>query len=254
MNKEIPFIQFQNLTKQFREGPVVLDGLNLDVSKGEFISLIGPSGCGKSTILRLLSGLLDITSGQIVVDGMTPENAREESFFVFQEPNLLPWLRVQQNVEVPLKISGSAKADRRERASRMIDLVGLKDAARKYPWQLSGGMKMRVSIARALTVSPELLLLDEPFGALDEMTRDRLNEELLMIRETDPFTAFFVTHSVAEAVFLSSRIIVLSANPGKIADIIEIDFPYPRKAALREEAAFLDLLAQATHSLRAVQT
>lgn len=253
MNKEIPFIHFENLTKQFREGPVVLDQLNLEVTKGEFISLIGPSGCGKSTILRLLSGLLDITSGAIVVDGMSPENAREESFFVFQDPNLLPWLRVLHNVEVPLKISGVPKAERRERATRMIELVGLKDAARKYPWQLSGGMRMRVSIARALTVSPKLLLLDEPFGALDEMTRDRLNEELLTIRDQDPFTAFFVTHSVAEAVFLSSRILVLSANPGRIADIIEVDFPYPRKATLREDPAFLDLLAKATHALRTVQ-
>ncbi len=248
----VPFIQFNNLSKRFGDGPLVLDSLDLQVAKGEFISLIGPSGCGKSTVLRLLSGLLEKSEGEIIVDGMAPKNAREESFFVFQEPNLLPWLRVRQNVEVPLKIAGIPRDQRREKALHMIKLVGLEDAERKYPWQLSGGMKMRVSIARALTTSPRLLLLDEPFGALDEMTRDRLNEELLLIREQDPFTAFFVTHSVAEAVFLSTRVVVLSANPGRIADIIEIDFPYPRTAELREDPRFLELLARATHALRSV--
>lgn len=254
MSKKVPFIHLQGLSKRFNKGPLVLEALDLEVWKGDFISLIGPSGCGKSTILRLLAGLLVHTDGDIVIDGMSPENAREETFFVFQEPNLLPWLRVRHNVEVPLKLHGAPKTERREKVRRMIELVGLTNAAEKFPWQLSGGMKMRVSIARALSVSPRLLLLDEPFGALDEMTRDRLNEELLDIREKDPFTAFFVTHSVSEAVFLSSRIVVLSANPGRIADIIEVPFPFPRNAALREDPQFLQLLARATQALRAVRT
>jgi len=248
-----PMVRFTDLIKRYGKGPVVLDQLNLEVQKGDFVSLIGPSGCGKSTILKLISGLAPVTSGELIVDGMTPENAREEMFFVFQDANLLPWLRVQANVEVPLRIRGDAKDRRAAKAEKMIDLVGLSHAKKHFPWQLSGGMKMRVSIARALTVSPKILLLDEPFGALDEMTRDRLNEDLLQIREEDPFTAFFVTHSVAEAVFLSSHIVVLSANPGRIAEVIEVPFPFPRTAEMRETPEYLELLARATHALRAVE-
>jgi NitT/TauT family transport system ATP-binding protein len=246
------FVTFTDLSKRYGKGPLILDSLDLRVAQGEFISLIGPSGCGKSTILKLLSGLIERSSGELVIDGMEPVNAREEMFYVFQEANLLPWARVLGNVELPLRIRGDAKDRRRARAREMIELVGLAHARDQFPWQLSGGMKMRVSIARALSVRPKILLLDEPFGALDEMTRDQLNEDLLKIRESDPFTAFFVTHSVAEAVFLSTRIVVLSANPGRIADIIEVPFDYPRTAALRETPEYLNLLAHATHSLRAV--
>lgn len=252
-SKPPPIVSIQNLSKRFGKGPLVLDDISLEVKKGDFISLIGPSGCGKSTILKTLCGLIPMTSGSVTVDGMLPVDARDLSFFVFQEANLLPWLRVQSNVELPLKINGVAKDRRKGRSDKMIELVGLAAAARKFPWQLSGGMKMRVSIARALSVSPSILLLDEPFGALDEMTRDRLNEDLLEIRENDPFTAFFVTHSVAEAVFLSTKIIVLSANPGRIAEVIEIPFDFPRTADLRETPKYLDLLAKTTRALRAVE-
>ena len=246
------FVDLEGVGKSYGKGPVILHNLDLKVERGEFISFIGPSGCGKSTLLKLLSGLSPISTGSLVVDGLEPVNAREEMFFVFQEANLLPWSRVLSNVEIPMRIRGEPTYRRRQRAREMLELVGLKDAERQFPWQLSGGMRMRVSIARALSVRPKILLLDEPFGALDEMTRDRLNEDLLNIREKDPFTAFFVTHSVAEAVFLSSRIVVLSANPGRIAQIIEIPFPFPRIAELRETTLYLNTLAKATHALRSV--
>jgi NitT/TauT family transport system ATP-binding protein len=232
----------------------VLDGISLAVERGEFVSFIGPSGCGKSTLLRLIAGLTAPTQGELIVDGMTPENARELMFFVFQDANLLPWWRVQQNVELPLLLRGDPVVRRRERVARMLDIVGLAAASQKFPWQLSGGMRMRASIARALSVAPKILLLDEPFGALDEMTRDKLNEDLLAIRERDPFTGFFVTHSVTEAVFLSTRIVVLSANPGRVAEVIEVPFAYPRPAELRETPEFLHLLAATARALRSVRT
>jgi NitT/TauT family transport system ATP-binding protein len=250
---EIPMIRFQEVSKRYGRGPLILDTISLNVRKGDFISFIGPSGCGKSTLLKLLAGLTPISDGELVIDGMSPENAREETFFVFQDPNLLPWLRVSANVEVPMRLRGESKDRRRARAGAMIELVGLTEARNKYPWQLSGGMRMRVSLARALSLKPRILLLDEPFGALDEMSRDRLNEELLEIRERDIFTAFFVTHSVAEAVFLSTRVVVLSANPGRIAEVIEVPLPFPRKAPMRETPEFLELLARTTHALREVK-
>lgn len=248
-----PLVKIEHVAKRFGSGPIVLDGIDLTVQRGEFVSFIGPSGCGKSTLLRLIAGLTESNSGAITVDGMTPANARELMFFVFQDANLLPWRRVTENVELPLLIRGDAKARREQRARQMLDLVGLAHAATLFPWQLSGGMKMRVSIARALSVAPEILLLDEPFGALDEMTRDQLNEDLLAIRARDPFTGFFVTHSVTEAVFLSTRIVVLSANPGRIATVIEVPFAYPRPAELRETPEFLRLLASTARALRAVR-
>lgn len=250
----VPAVDFRGLGKRFGNGPLVLDGIDMRFPKGSFVSFIGPSGCGKSTLLKLIAGLIEPSAGELVVDGMTPKNAREELFFVFQDANLLPWLRVAANVELPLKLRREATDRRRETVMRMLELVGLKDAARKFPWQLSGGMKMRVSIARALSVRPRILLLDEPFGALDEMTRDRLNEDLLQIREKDPFTAFFVTHSVAEAVFLSSHIVVLSANPGRVAEVIEVPFSFPRRGALRVNESYLALLARATSALHRVNS
>ena len=248
-----PLVKINRVQKRFGSGPLVLDGIDLEVRHGELVSFIGPSGCGKSTLLRLIAGLTEASAGELVIDGMTPENARELMFFVFQDANLLPWRRVAENVELPLLLRGDATVRRRERVARMLDVVGLTPAAQRYPWQLSGGMRMRVSIARALSVAPQILLLDEPFGALDEMTRDKLNEDLLAIRERDPFTAFFVTHSVTEAVFLSTRIVVLSANPGRIAQVIEVPFGYPRPAELRETPEFLQLLATTSRALRAVR-
>jgi len=248
-----PIVRIDQIGKRFGPGPLVLDGINLAVDRGEFISFIGPSGCGKSTLLRLIAGLTEASTGSVMVDGMTPVNAREEMFFVFQDANLLPWRRVAANVELPLLLRGDAAYRREARVQQMLRIVGLETAAEKYPWQLSGGMKMRVSIARALSVAPAILLLDEPFGALDEMTRDQLNEDLLKIRQRDAFTAFFVTHSVTEAVFLSTRIVVLSANPGRIAGVIPVPFAYPRIAELRETPEFLRLLAETSHALRAVR-
>jgi NitT/TauT family transport system ATP-binding protein len=247
-----PIVRLERVGKSFDGGPPVLEDISLSVKPGEFVSFIGPSGCGKSTLLRLIAGLTSNTGGTITVDGAKPEDARHETFFVFQDANLLPWRRVAGNVELPLMIRGDPREKRRERVREMLDLVGLAGEERKFPWQLSGGMRMRVSIARALSVSPRILFLDEPFGALDEMTRDRLNEDLLAIRERDRFTAFFVTHSVSEAVFLSTRVVVLASNPGREARTIEVPFPYPRSGELRESAKFLELLAETTHALREV--
>ena len=247
-----PIVQLEGIGKHFGHGPAVLAEIDLEVERGEFVSFIGPSGCGKSTLLRLIAGLTAPTRGTILIEGGTPDSAREDIFFIFQDANLLPWRRVAANVELPLMLRGDPRASRRKRVRQMLELVGLETAADKFPWQLSGGMKMRVSIARALSVAPRLLLLDEPFGALDEMTRDRLNEDLLAIRQHDPFTAFFVTHSVTEAVFLSSRVIVLAASPGRVAAVIDVPFGYPRAAELRETPEFLKKLAETTHALRAV--
>jgi NitT/TauT family transport system ATP-binding protein len=244
-------VKLENATKRFGD-TTVLDRINFTAAKGEFISLVGPSGCGKSTMLKMIAGLHPVTEGSVIVDGMEPKNAREEMSFIFQEANLLPWRRVQRNVELPLQLRGESKARCAETACKMLELVGLSHALEKFPWQLSGGMKMRVSIARALTLAPRVLLLDEPFGALDEMTRDNLNEDLLRIHARDGWTAFFVTHSAAEAVFLSNRVVVLSANPGRIADIIEIDLPNKRDAELREHPDYLQYVAKVSHAIRTV--
>ena len=246
-----PVVQLERVGKRFGPGPLVLSGIDLTVQAGEFVSLIGPSGCGKSTLLRLIAGLIPPSEGSIRVQGAAPEQARDSAFFVFQDPTLLPWRRVAANVALPLELRGAPAAERQRRVGQMLELVGLQAAAGQYPWQLSGGMRMRVSIARALSVAPRLLFLDEPFGALDEMTRDRLDEDLLELQGRDPFTAFFVTHSVAEAVFLSTRILVLAPQPGRIAASLDVRFPGPRRAELRESPEFLRVLAETTRALRA---
>ncbi|MGF1483886.1 MAG: ABC transporter ATP-binding protein [Opitutales bacterium] len=243
-------VQIINLLKRYGEGPVILEDINLDVQQGEFISLIGASGCGKSTLLKLIASLTPITEGSLRIDGKTPTEMRGELAFIFQEATLLPWTTARKNVEMPLRLKGVDKSVRRQKADEMLERVGLGHAKESYPRQLSGGMKMRVSIARALSLKPRVLLLDEPFGALDEMTRDRLNEDLLEFRRQEEWTAFFVTHSVAEAVFLSSRIVVLSANPGRIANIIEIPLAYPRNAETRETTEYQKLVAHVSHELR----
>jgi len=250
-SNQIPMVKLTNTYKRFGD-TTVLEAINFQAAKGEFISLVGPSGCGKSTMLKIIAGLYAASEGEVIVDGMNPKDAREEMAFIFQEANLLPWKRVLQNVELPLKLRGESKERRLETARKMLELVSLSHALDRFPWQLSGGMRMRVSIARALTLAPRVLLLDEPFGALDEMTRDNLNEDLLRIHARDQWTAFFVTHSAAEAVFLSNRVVVLSANPGRIAEIIEIDLPTQRTAELREDPAYLNYVAKVSHAIRTV--
>ncbi|MFN0068508.1 MAG: ABC transporter ATP-binding protein [Limisphaerales bacterium] len=250
-----PAVRLRGVTKRWPDGSVVIGDLSLSAARGDFVSLIGPSGCGKSTLLRLLAGLSPLSAGEIEVDGMAPAEAREIMAFVFQDATLLPWRTVRANVELALELGGARqeRERRRERSERLLALVGLADVAGHYPRQLSGGMKMRVSLARALAIRPRLMLMDEPFGALDEMTRDFLNEELLRLREADRFTTFFVTHSVAEAVFLSTRILVLRARPGRIVREIAVPFPHPRVGALRSAPEYLECVGQVSAALRAVQ-
>ncbi len=249
----IPEILLTGVSKQFRSGALALQNISLRVEKGEFVSLLGPSGCGKSTLLRLVSGLTTATAGSISVNGMTPVNARELMSFIFQDATLLPWRTVEQNVGLGLELEHAARPLRKDKVARMLDLVGLSHVAQRYPRQLSGGMKMRVSIARALVSRPRILLLDEPFAALDEMSRDRLNEELLRLYLEQLWTVLFVTHSVAEAVFLSTRIVVLAPHPGRVAHVVPIDLPWPRTAELRLSAAYEDQVAVVSRLLRSVQ-
>jgi NitT/TauT family transport system ATP-binding protein len=248
-----PLVEFRAVSKRFGAGPVVLDRLTFTVESGDFISLIGPSGCGKSTALRLLAGLSPVTSGELLVDGRSPEAAATQLAFVFQEPTLLPWLTVSRNIEIPQRLRGVAPAEQAATRERVLDLVRLRDKTNAYPRQLSGGQKMRVSLARALALAPRILLLDEPFGALDEMTREHLNEELLAIRQQEAWTAFFVTHSVAEAVFLSNRILVMSASPGRIHSEIAVPLPYPRTVETRLAREYHEQVAHVSRALRSVE-
>jgi NitT/TauT family transport system ATP-binding protein len=247
-----PHIGIQDLSKTYPNGTNVLERICLNVYPAELVSIIGPSGCGKSTLLKLIAGLSPISSGEISIDGMQPVNAREVMAFIFQDATLLPWRTVQRNVELSLELHGENRARCKEKAAAALALVGLNRVAGQYPRQLSGGMKMRVSIARALSGRPKVLLMDEPFAALDEMTRDRLNEELLRLRAENRWTGLFVTHSVAEAVFLSDRVIVLSAQPGRIAHEIPIRFDVPRNADLRLCAEYEQMVLEVSHKLRSV--
>ncbi len=249
----VPEIAFDAVGKRFRDGAAVLEKISLSVERGEFVTILGPSGCGKSTLLRLVSGLSPITEGAIRVNGMTPQNARELMSFIFQDSTLLPWRTVEQNVGLGLELEHAARTMRQERVAQMLDLVQLGHVARSYPRQLSGGMKMRVSIARALVSRPRILLMDEPFAALDEMTRDRMNEELLRLYAEQKWTVLFVTHSVAEAVFLSTRIVILAPHPGRVAHDIAIDLPWPRTAETRESSAFEEAVTRASRLLRGAQ-
>ncbi|MDB4473559.1 ABC transporter ATP-binding protein [Opitutaceae bacterium] len=246
-------VRLQSVAKKFGDGPAVLQDIDLEAAPRDFVAIIGPSGCGKSTLLRMLAGLVSQNSGQIEIDGSIPGRDSPELSYVFQEPTLLAWQRVAENVELPLILRGVPSAQRTETVQRCLRQVRLDDRANAFPRQLSGGQQMRVSIARALALDPRLLLLDEPFGALDEMTRNHLNEELLSLREESDWTAFFVTHSVAEAVFLANRVIIMSANPGRIAHEVSIDLPYPRPPATREESRFQQLVAKVSGLLRSVE-
>ena len=249
----VPQVAMSAVSKRYGSS-TVLEDINLTIPKGEFVSLIGPSGCGKSTLLKLISGLTAATDGSIEVDGMTPVNARETISYIFQDATLLPWRTVTSNVGLGLELERVSREVRKQKVQSLLDLVGLAHVARSYPRQLSGGMKMRVSVARALATRPRLLLLDEPFGALDEMTRDRLNEELLRLKTEQNWTAVFVTHSVAEAVFLSTRVIVLAPSPGRIAQEVAIGLPFPRTSATRESPQFESLVTEVSRALRGVQS
>lgn len=253
VNVSVPEIAFDRASKRFRNGAVALESISLAIERGEFVTLLGPSGCGKSTLLKLAAGLSPASEGKVQVNGMTPENARELMGFIFQDATLLPWRTVEQNVGLGLELELAARPLRKERVARMLELVSLGQVARHYPRQLSGGMKMRVSIARALVTRPRILLMDEPFAALDEMTRDRLNEELLRLYAEQKWTVMFVTHSVAEAVFLSTRVVILAAHPGRVAHQFEVDLPWPRTAETRESKAFEEQVTQASRLLRGVQ-
>ncbi len=250
----VPQVALSGVSKRYGSNPPVLENIDLTIAKGEFISLIGPSGCGKSTLLKLISGLSSTSEGSILVDGMTPLNARETISYIFQDATLLPWRTVTRNVGLGLELEHVSREVREAKVQSLLELVGLSHVARSYPRQLSGGMKMRVSVARALATTPRLLLMDEPFGALDEMTRDRLNEELLRLRQEQSWTAVFVTHSVAEAVFLSTRIVVLAPSPGRIASEISIDLPFPRTSMTRESPEFEAYVTDVSRVLRGVHS
>ena len=250
-----PVVSVAGVNKVFETSggrTVALEGIDLAIQPGEFVSLIGPSGCGKSTLLRVIGDLTAPTSGTVTVNGKTAHQARKDRDYgiVFQAPVLFDWRSVQANVALPLEVKGVSGGDRRRRVDAMLQLVELGDFARHYPYQLSGGMQQRVSIARALALEPSILLMDEPFGALDEMTRERMNSEVLRIWERTGTTILFVTHSIPEAVFLSSRVVVMSARPGRITDVIEVDLPRPRNIATRESPRYFELVTEVRESLR----
>jgi NitT/TauT family transport system ATP-binding protein len=248
-------VALRGVSMVFGDGAVrALQNVDLDVRPGEFVSLIGPSGCGKSTLLRLIGDLLQPTAGSITVNGKSPRQARlaREYGIVFQQPVLYDWRTVAQNVQLPLEVMRVPATQRRARAENLLRLVGLNEFTDRYPWQLSGGMQQRVSIARALSFQPSLLLMDEPFGALDEMTRERLNRELLGVWSETGTTIVFVTHSIAEAVFLSDRVVVMSPRPGRIEAVVEVHLPRPRGAETREAEPFFELIAAVRHHLREV--
>ncbi len=243
-----------DLVFQTNDGPVhALSNVDLEVAPGEFISFIGPSGCGKTTLLRVIADLEQPTGGTIAVNGMTPREARLNRAYgyVFQAAGLYPWRTIEKNVRLPLEVMGYPAQERAERVSRVLDLVGLGDFGRMFPWQLSGGMQQRASIARALSFDADLLLMDEPFGALDEIVRDHLNEQLLALHARTGKTVCFVTHSIPEAVYLSTKIVVMSPRPGRIIDVIESPLPTERPLDIRESAAFLELAGRVREGLRA---
>ena len=243
-----------NLAFQTNVGPVyALSDVNLEIGQGDFVSFIGPSGCGKTTFLRVIADLEQPTGGEISVNGMTPEQARLNRAYgyVFQAAGLYPWRTIEKNIRLPLEIMGYSKDDARERIARVLDLVGLSDFGRKFPWQLSGGMQQRASIARALAFDADLLLMDEPFGALDEIVRDHLNEQLLDLWARTNKTICFVTHSIPEAVYLSTKIVVMSPRPGRIIDVIESTLPSERPLEIRDSREFLEIAARVREGLRA---
>ena len=243
-----------SLTFETADGRVdALSNVNLQVADGEFVSFIGPSGCGKTTMLRVIADLQQPTSGTLLVNGMTAEQARlaRAYGYVFQAPALFPWRTIEKNLKLPLEIMGYTEFEQQQRVQRYLSMVNLTGFERKFPWQLSGGMQQRVSIARALSFDPALLLMDEPFGALDEIVRDHLNEQLLHLWKSTGKTVLFVTHSIPEAVFLSTKIVVMSPRPGRIIDVIECDFPTDRSLEIRETPEFMKVAQRVRNGLRA---
>ena len=251
-----PVVQAQGLSLTFEtnDGPVhALSNVDLDIGKGEFVSFIGPSGCGKTTFLRVVADLEKPTGGTVTVNGMSPHEARQKRAYgyVFQAAGLYPWRTIGGNIRLPLEIMGYSKAQRQERVSKTLELVDLAGFEKKFPWQLSGGMQQRASIARALAFDADILLMDEPFGALDEIVRDHLNEQLLALWSKTEKTIAFVTHSIPEAVFLSTKIVVMSPRPGRVADVIESPLPKERPLEIRDTPMFLEIANRVREGLRA---
>jgi len=251
-----PVIEAKNLDLTFEtnDGPVhALKGVDLTINKGDFVSFIGPSGCGKTTFLRVIAALEHPTGGTITVNGMSPDEARRQRAYgyVFQAPGLYPWRTIRDNIRLPLEIMGFPKAEQDAQIDRVLDLVELRGFGKKFPWQLSGGMQQRASIARALAFDADLLLMDEPFGALDEIVRDHLNEQLLQLWGSTNKTIGFVTHSIPEAVYLSTKIVVMSPRPGRITDVIESTLPRERPLDIRDTPEFLEIAHRVREGLRA---
>jgi NitT/TauT family transport system ATP-binding protein len=244
-------VSIKGISKRFKGGTTALQDIELEIEPGEFISLIGPSGCGKSTLLRIIGDLIEPSSGEIQVNGKPARQARRDHDYgiVFQDAVLYEWRTVSKNIALPLELAGWDSSRRKKRVDEMLELVELQGFGEHHPWQLSGGMQQRVAIARALSFDPALLLMDEPFGALDEMTRERLNAELLRIWEASSSTVVFVTHSIAEAVFLSTRVVVMSPRPGRISRVIPVDLPQPRTQATREDPRFFELATEVREAL-----
>lgn len=238
-----PALVFDQLSMVFPDGTEALTDVSFSVSPGEFTTVVGPSGCGKSTLLRIASGLTQHSGGSVTVDGASLG-------YVFQDATLLPWRTVTRNVELLAELHGMETAERRARTAAAVELVGLKGFEKKYPKQLSGGMKMRASLARSLVMQPKVFLFDEPFGALDEITRERLQDELLSLFLHEGFAGLFITHSIYEAVYMSTRVLVMSARPGRIVGDFAVPFPYPRSPQLRFEPAFAELAGEVSHALR----
>jgi len=256
VNDKTPVIQAKNLdlTFQTNDGPIhALKDVSLDIMKGDFVSFIGPSGCGKTTFLRVIAALEEPTGGSVTVNGMTPDEARRARAYgyVFQAAGLYPWRTIEGNIRLPLEIMDFSKSEMRERIDRVLQLVDLEGFGKKFPWQLSGGMQQRASIARALAFDADILLMDEPFGALDEIVRDHLNEQLLRLWDKTHKTIGFVTHSIPEAVYLSTRIVVMSPRPGRITDVIENTLPRDRPLDIRDTPEFLEIAHRVREGLRA---
>ena len=252
-------VEITNISKAFNLGSsnqvAALTDINLSITSGEFVSLIGPSGCGKSTLLRLIANLLEPTSGELVVNGKSAKQARLDQDYgmAFQQSGLFEWRTVAKNIELPLELKGWDKTKRQARATEMLELVKLSDFANHFPWQLSGGMQQRVAIARALAVHPSLLLMDEPFGALDEMTREHMQSELLSICRRSGTTVVFVTHSIPEAVYLSNRVVVMSPRPGRVTQIVDVGIEGERNDATRDNAVFFKGITAVREALRGVE-